>query len=163
MTTLDSGSLAGVLAASDAATASQAVADYSKLQQATSATGQQTLGQDAFLKLLVAQLKYQDPMDPVKGAEFVAQTAQFSSVEKLEEMSRLSTELVLSQRLNQAAGLVGRTVSYQGTDGTERSGVVSAAQLNAAGPVLKVGTDDVPLASVTTVRETSPTSGTTTS
>ena len=102
-------------------------------------------------------------MDPVKGAEFVAQTAQFSSVEKLEEMSRLSTELVLAQRLSQASSLVGRTVSYTGTDGTEKSGVVSAARLDSAGPVLRVGDDDVPLASVTTVRETSPTSSTTTS
>jgi flagellar basal-body rod modification protein FlgD len=162
MTTIDSGALSSVLAASDAATASQAAAAAAAGRSGTT-NGQQTLGQDAFLKLLVAQLKYQDPTDPVKGAEFIAQTAQFSSVEKLEEMSRLSTELVLSQRLNQASNLVGRTVSYTGTDGTERSGVVSAAQLNAAGPVLKVGTDDVPLASVTTVRETSPTSSTPTS
>ena len=123
---------------------------------AAPATGRQTLGQDAFLKLLVAQLKYQDPMDPVKGAEFVAQTAQFSSVEKLEEMSRLSTDLLLSQRLSQASGLVGRTVSYTGADGTEQTGVVGTARLDPAGPVLRVGNDDVPLASVTAVREATP-------
>jgi flagellar basal-body rod modification protein FlgD len=95
-------------------------------------------------------------MDPVKGAEFVAQTAQFSSVEKLEELSRANTEMVLMQRLSQAGGLVGRTVSYTASDGTEKSGVVSLAQLNPSGPVLRVGADDVPLTSVTAVRETAP-------
>lgn len=120
------------------------------------AQGSNTLNQDAFLKLLVAQLKYQDPMDPVKGAEFMAQTAQFSSVEKLEEMSSLTTEMVLMQRLSQAGGLVGRTVAYNDANGDTQSGVVSSATLNPSGPVLRVGDADVPLASVTEVRQTAP-------
>ena len=42
------------------------------------------MGKDAFLKLLVAQLRYQDPMNPADGTEFISQTAQFTVVERLE-------------------------------------------------------------------------------
>jgi flagellar basal-body rod modification protein FlgD len=122
----------------------------------TTSTESQTLGQDAFLKLLIAQLKYQDPMDPVKGAEFIAQTAQFTSVAKLEEMSALTNEMVVMQRLSQAGGMVGRTVAYTDANGAAQSGVVSAATLNPGGPVLRVGNADVPIANVTEVRETAP-------
>ena len=119
-------------------------------------TSNSTLGQDAFLKLMIAQLKYQDPMDPVKGAEFIAQTAQFTSVEKLNEMSTLTTEMVLMQRLSQAGGHVGRTVAYTDENGVAQSGVVSAATLNPSGPVLRVGDADVLITNVTEVRATAP-------
>jgi nucleoside 2-deoxyribosyltransferase len=45
------------------------------------------MGQDTFLKLLVAQLRYQDPMNPADGTAFLAQTAQFSTVEKLTQIA----------------------------------------------------------------------------
>jgi flagellar hook assembly protein FlgD len=48
---------------------------------------QKTLGQDAFLKLLVTQLQHQDPTQPKNDTEFIAQLAQFSSLEKLTEIS----------------------------------------------------------------------------
>lgn len=114
------------------------------------------LDQDAFLKLLVAQLKYQDPMEPLKGAEFMAQTAQFTSVQKLTEMNTLNNQLLQMQKLSQAGGLVGRTIGYTDALGNQASGVVSSATLTAGNPVLKVGTADVPLDKVTEVRVTAP-------
>ena len=54
---------------------------------ATSLTDRSELGQDAFLKLLVTQLQHQDPLNPLDDQAFIAQLAQFSSLEKLTEMA----------------------------------------------------------------------------
>lgn len=53
----------------------------------TALTERSELGQDAFLKLLVTQLQHQDPLNPLENGEFIAQLAQFSSLEKLTEMA----------------------------------------------------------------------------
>ncbi len=53
----------------------------------TSPTDRSELGQDAFLKLLITQLQHQDPLTPMENQEFIAQLAQFSSLEKLTEMA----------------------------------------------------------------------------
>ncbi len=111
-------------------------------------------GQETFLKLLVAQLRYQDPMNPQNGAEFLSQTAQFTQLEKLSDLAKMQTELLSAQRLLGASNLVGRTVTYPGTDGNDATGVVTAARLGIDGPVLRVNDRDVPLASVREVSNT---------
>lgn len=68
-----------------------------------------TLDKDAFLGLLVAQMKYQDPLEPTSNTEFVAQYAQFSS---LEQMQNMSSTLELSR----ASTLVGKVVSVNTTN-----------------------------------------------
>jgi flagellar basal-body rod modification protein FlgD len=112
------------------------------------------LDKDAFLKLLVAQLKYQDPMNPASGTEFIAQTAQFTQVEKLTELADIDQKLLTAQLNLGASSLVGRTITYTGTDGVEASGVVSGAVLNASSPTVRVGSTDVPLSSVKDVHIT---------
>lgn len=111
-------------------------------------------GKDAFLKLLVAQLKYQDPLNPADGAEFMAQTAQLQMVEKLEELAKQNAELLASQRTLAGSGLIGRQVTYPGPDGFDTTGTVDGVRLTLDGPVLRVGTHEVPLGSVKEVRET---------
>ncbi len=59
------------------------VSSYSSVTEATTTTGSSELGSDAFMNLLVTQLQYQDPLDPQSNEEFVAQLAQFSSLEQL--------------------------------------------------------------------------------
>ncbi|NHC16231.1 flagellar hook capping FlgD N-terminal domain-containing protein [Motilibacter deserti] len=112
------------------------------------------LDKDAFLKLLVAQLKYQDPNSPVDSSQFMSQTAQFTSVEKLTALADTQTAMLSSQQLLGASSLVGKTVSYPGPDGTDVSGVVTSAQLSTDGPVLRVGDVSVPLTSVKEVKNT---------
>ena len=115
-----------------------------------------TLDKDAFLKLLVAQLKYQDPMKPTDSAEFMAQTAQFTQVEKLEEIAQQNKDNIRTQGLTTASALIGRTVKYQDATGAYASGVVSGASLNADGVTLKVSGKDADLTAVTEVEGAAP-------
>ena len=107
--------------------------------------------QDTFLKLLVAQLKYQDPSNPADSTQFLAQTAQFTQVEKLGEIA----DMLSAQQLIGASSLVGRTVTYKDADGMTQTGVVTKAKLNGdSGPIVTVGNMDVELSKVTDVQET---------
>ncbi len=116
-------------------------------------TANDAMGKDAFLKLLVAQLKYQDPSKPADGSQFLAQTAQFTQVEKLQELAKVQQETLNAQLMVGASSLIGRTVTYTGLDGKEAVGVVTSTTLGSS-PTLKVGHTDVPLSSVKQVSST---------
>ncbi len=103
------------------------------------------LDQEAFLTLMVAQLRNQDPMNPTDSSEFLAQTAQFTSLEKLQQVADQSTQAFAAQMAFGASSLVGRTVTYTGTDGVEVSGTVSSVRFGPAGPLLEVDGNDVSL------------------
>ena len=109
------------------------------------------LGQDAFLKLLVAQLKYQDPLNPADGAEFLAQTAQFTMVEKLSDLEAQGQSTVTSQQQMQAAQLVGRQVTYVDSTGNLVEGVVESAEYTPDGQSLTIDGQAVELANITKV------------
>ena len=95
------------------------------------ANPQQTLGQNDFLKLLVAQMTSQDPLNPESGTDFVAQLAQFSSLQTSQAMQGDLASL-------QANGLIGRTVSVSTATGVPISGVVSAVQVQSGTPTIIV-------------------------
>jgi flagellar basal-body rod modification protein FlgD len=84
---------------------------------------------DMFLKLLVAQMKYQDPANPASSSEFMAQTATFTQVEKLEEIATQNASLLALQRSSSAGALVGRTVSYTDETGAKQTGLVTSVRL----------------------------------
>ncbi len=109
------------------------------------------LGEDTFLKLMVAQLRNQDPMNPTDSTQFLAQTAQFTSLEKMDELAKQSSQALSAQMAFGASSLVGKAVTYTGTDGTEAQGSVSAVRFTSSGPVLHIGDVDVPLDSVVSV------------
>jgi flagellar basal-body rod modification protein FlgD len=108
---------------------------------------------DTFLKLLVAQLKYQDPSNPADSTQFLAQTAQFTQVEKLSDIAEGMASMLAAQQLMGASNLVGKTISYNDANGAEHTGVVTSATLGGSNPTLKVGNTDVPLSSVKEVRQ----------
>lgn len=85
----------------------------SSLASSTKKSGS-TMDKDAFLGLLVAQMKYQDPLEPTSNTEFVAQYAQFSSLEQMQNMSA-------TLELSRASTLVGQIVSVNTTDSSGQS------------------------------------------
>jgi len=131
-------------AASSAATAAATAAPASA----------NSLGKDTFLKLLVAQLKYQDPLKPSDPQQFLSQSAQFTTVEKLEEITKAITASSRTATLTTAAGLLGRTVSFVKMDGTTATGIVTSAQPTADGVKLSVGSLETTLDQVTDIRLT---------
>ena len=108
---------------------------------------------DMFLKLLVAQMKYQDPANPASNSEFMAQTATFTQVEKLEEIAAQNASLLALQRSSSAGALVGRTVSYTDDTGATKTGPVSAVRLGTgnAEATAMVGGVPVPMGRITEV------------
>ncbi|MCO4315670.1 flagellar hook assembly protein FlgD [Phyllobacterium sp. 21LDTY02-6] len=88
-----------------------------------------------FLKLLVAQMKNQDPTKPMDATEQVAQLAQFSSVEQAVRMNTKLDQLLASSSLAQADGIIGRTVtSFDG----KITGVVESVRIYADGMIAKL-------------------------
>ena len=119
--------------------------------QATGSTQASTLGGlggDAFLQLLVAQLRYQNPMDPSDGTEFLQQTAQFTQVETLQSLAETQAQLMNLTQFSLAVGLSGKTVDAIGTDGSRITGEVAGVRFTADGPELEVDTQWIPIGNV---------------
>jgi flagellar basal-body rod modification protein FlgD len=110
-------------------------------QEATGANGQ--LGKDDFLKLLVAQLQHQDPMNPMEDKEFMGQMASFSTLEQVAKLAAANEKLASSLSLTGSIGFLGRTVTYQVADGEPVTGVVERVNTTKDGTVsLRVGGKD---------------------
>lgn len=86
----------------------------SNVKAAGKDTDKNALGKDAFLQLLVTQLKNQDPLQPQDNAAFITQMAQFTSVEQLMNMS--DQLALLNQNLGTASSIIGKTISWYEMD-----------------------------------------------
>ena len=115
---------------------------------------------EMFLQLMVAQLRYQDPMKPADSSQFMAQNAQFTALEKMQEVADQTRAVLGAQIAFGASSLVGRSVTYTLPNGTSGTGTVGGATFGADGPVLDVGGVQVPMANVTAVTAGSTPSGT---
>lgn len=105
------------------------------------------LGKDDFLKMLVTQLKNQDPLKPMDDTAFVAQMAQFSS---LEQMQNLNSATLATQ----ANGMIGKNVTWTDIDNVVQTGKVTAVKFTTGKPpALLVGTVNVPVDKVTQVTD----------
>jgi flagellar basal-body rod modification protein FlgD len=103
------------------------------------------LGQNDFLKLMIAQLQAQDPLQPGNTNEFIGELAQFTQVEQ-------TTNLANANELSSAVQLIGRTVSYTSSAGMPAIGKVQSVQSSSAGTTVTVeGVPGVKLASITEV------------
>jgi flagellar basal-body rod modification protein FlgD len=87
------------------------------------------MGKDTFLQLLVAQMRYQDPANPVDSTQMIAQTATFTQVEKLEQLVAQNASMLVLQESATAGSLVGRTATYTDETGASKKGVVTSVRL----------------------------------
>lgn len=103
------------------------------------------LGQNDFLKLMIAQLQAQNPLEPGNSNEYVSELAQFTQVEQ-------TTNLANASELSSAVQLIGRTVSYNAASGQAVTGVVQSVQSSASGTTVTVeGVPGVKLSAITEV------------
>jgi flagellar basal-body rod modification protein FlgD len=108
------------------------------LQSASSAADAAAASVDynAFLQLLIAQMKNQDPTRPMDSQQFIAQLASFSNVEQGIKMNQKLESLMTSMALSQVDGVIGRTVTS--SDGSV-SGTVAAVRVVDGGAVAILG------------------------
>lgn len=111
---------------------------------------------DAFMKLLVAQMRYQDPGNPVDSSAMMAQTATFSQVQKLEQLVTQNASMLVLQESATAGALVGRTATYTDENGAAKTGVVSAVRLasRASEALAVIGGVEVPVGRITEIAQT---------
>ncbi|MDD2207070.1 MAG: flagellar hook capping FlgD N-terminal domain-containing protein [Aminobacterium sp.] len=125
---------------------------------ATSATEQKSktdsnggLDQDAFFKILITQLTHQDPMNPLQDREFIAQMAQFTTVEKLTNMGKVVDEMATVNRGN-AVSYLGKNVSFYDENGEVMTSKVQAVWFDdKEGVILQVPEGQIKLAGVLSV------------
>ena len=117
----------------------------------TAADRSDQMGKDTFLKLLVAQMRYQDPSNPTSSSEFMAQTATFTQVEKLEELAKQNAAMLVLQEASTAGAMVGRTATYTDSDGSRVSGKITSVRLAQGDQeaVAVIGGKDVPVGRIT--------------
>ena len=97
------------------------------------------LDKNQFLGLLVAQLKNQDPLNPVGSQEFMSQMAAFSTLEQITNLNVANEELNSMMAANQSVTLVGHQVTYTKSDGSTAEGTVESVQFGEEGLSLTVG------------------------
>ncbi len=118
------------------------------------------LGKDQFLQILVTQLRNQDPMQPLQDKEFIAQMAQFSSLEQMMNMAKEVSSL--RQSAGMAAGLIGKEVSWfeeTETSTVERKGTVNSVLWRDGVQLVKVGEVEVPIDEISSISEPSEDNG----
>lgn len=118
----------------------------------STSAGMEGLGQDAFMTLLLAQMKNQDPLKPMEDTDFIAQLAQFNSLSQLTELNKTMKEIMAAQTLTQGSALIGKTVTGLASDGSTVTGLVSSLRLANGEVTLEVDGQDLPLESVKSVQ-----------
>ncbi len=111
----------------------------------TGASSRATLDTYQFLRLLIVELTSQNPLDPVKDRDFLAQMAQLNTAQSVERMGQMLTTF-------QAAALIGREVEAVLPSGTRISGKVQAVEMSGGRVYLRVDNQQVPFEAIRTIR-----------
>lgn len=120
-------------------------------------SAQANIGLQDFLKILLTQLSYQDPLKPMDNQEFMAQMAQFTALEQTQRLNDKLDQLITNQAALQSIGLIGRTVDVDTASGRV-TGTVASLSLQGDAPLVSVTTatgavlSDLSLARILAVR-----------
>jgi flagellar basal-body rod modification protein FlgD len=126
---------------------------YSTPTTTSSAQSSNGMGKDTFMKLLVAQMANQNPMEPTDDKEMIAQMTQFSTLEQITNMATESSKSATASQMSQAVNLLGRTVTYLDADGAKQTGTVDQVSMVNGAPNLTIGgKDGITTSQITQVR-----------
>src|SRR5690606_11647738 len=120
----------------------------------TRKTGSNNLGRDEFLKILITQISHQDPTQPLQDKEFIAQMAQFTSVE---QMTAMATEMrLMRQSIGWASSLIGKSINWTLLDSETqqpvvKTGKVEAINIKEGNQYVLADGQDVPLEQITKI------------
>ncbi|MFT4744891.1 MAG: flagellar basal-body rod modification protein FlgD [Nitriliruptoraceae bacterium] len=128
----------------------------------TASQGMVGLDSEAFMNLLVAQLRYQDPMSPTDSNALMQQTSVLAQTELLTSVSEMQQQLLGLQRANIATDLIGQQVEGVSDGGATVSGVVDGVRFEPTGPVLLIGDQQISIDNATSIGSAAGTTTTTT-
>jgi flagellar basal-body rod modification protein FlgD len=110
------------------------------------------MGKNEFLKLFVAQLQHQDPMNPMQDQDFMGQMASFSTLEQVTNLATANEAIATNLQLSQSVGLIGRSVTWTDEADVTHTGVVEKVSQKDGKPVLTVsGTEGVDPTTITQI------------
>lgn len=107
---------------------------------------------DDFMTLLLAQLRNQNPMEPLKENEMIVQMSQMNSVQELQKLNLAVTQLEQANQILSGSSLIGKTVSYLDAEGSLQELVVEEVTVNGAEILLKSGTLSIEMQQVVSIK-----------
>ncbi|WP_273047469.1 flagellar hook capping FlgD N-terminal domain-containing protein [Pseudoalteromonas sp.] len=128
-------------------------------QPTSTAATNNNISQEEFIKLFLAQLNSQDPLEPLNNREFLAQLAQFSSLEQSRQSNEKLDNLLAMNSSNQALSLLGKAVQVSSQTSESTAGTIEAVHYTAEGPTLTIKLadgsfiDKVSLSQITVVQQ----------
>lgn len=125
-----------------------------EMANASTKTNNTEVTSDMFLKLMLEQLQYQDPLDPVDNSEFLSQQATFTQLEKIMD---IESEITSNNAIQQTLSLVGKEVTITDPDNASKTitGVVESANFSSSEPTITIDGKDYPLDLVQSVGSSS--------
>jgi len=135
-----------------ASTLTQMANETEKIQSKNRVTGTTDLGQDAFLQLLMTQLKYQDPLSPMSNEEFMSQQAQFTQVSELQKLNQAVSN---QNDIMQASSLIGKTVKIADPNNPQETieGRVTEAKFNGKDTSIVINDNDYSMDSIISIKD----------
>lgn len=122
--------------------------NQTQFQQGQQNLGKSNVGKDGFMQLMMAQLRNQNPMEPVDNSQMLAQQAQFS---QLEQLQTLNDNLSKASGLSSASTLVGKKVEYKDSAGQSHTGLVDSVLISGNSIGLQIGNATVTTEQITKI------------